>query len=229
MHFSPSWSTVKRYVFSNPQSGRRGLGCAGANIPTSGLKRSWLALFSEGRRGDLRAIWDTLQDVGFWTVVFQRDRFDNFLRVNGEEEWTRLESCLNLTEEERKAKDEKQKENAREEVVEQGESPESLRVQFMIKANSFCLFANLLLSMLVLKDWVPIISYNTTNYLDNNQYDRRPKNAKVKNILWSHVSLQQFFLQLETPLSVAVTKVQRSFTRTSWFSFLRSSIPPSWT
>ena len=96
-------------------------GWAEASIPTSGLKRSWLALFSESHKegtgwGDLRAIWDTLQDVGFWTVVFQRDRFDNFLRVNGEEEWTRLESCLNLTEEERKAKDEKQKENAREEV-----------------------------------------------------------------------------------------------------------------
>ena len=49
---------------------------------------------AEGRRGDLRAIWDTLQDVGFWTVVFEKDRYDNFLHVNGEEEWDRLEKSL---------------------------------------------------------------------------------------------------------------------------------------
>ena len=52
---------------------------------------------AEGRREDLRAIWDTLDTVGFWTVVFQRDRYDNFLRVNGEVEWERLEQCLDLT------------------------------------------------------------------------------------------------------------------------------------
>ena len=49
---------------------------------------------TEGRRGDLKAIWDNLQDVGFWTVVFERDRYDNFLRVNGEVEWDRLEKSL---------------------------------------------------------------------------------------------------------------------------------------
>ena len=50
----------------------------------------------EGRREDLRAIWDTLQEVGFCTVVFERDRYDNFLHVNGEVEWDRLEKSLDL-------------------------------------------------------------------------------------------------------------------------------------
>ena len=50
----------------------------------------------EGRREDLRAIWNTLEEVGFWTVVFERDRYDNFLRVNGEVEWDRLEKSLDL-------------------------------------------------------------------------------------------------------------------------------------
>ena len=55
---------------------------------------------AEGRRGDLRAIWETLQDVSFWTMVFQTERYDNFLYVNGEEEWDRLEEFLDLDKEE---------------------------------------------------------------------------------------------------------------------------------
>ena len=49
-----------------------------------------------------------LQSKPFSSTFFSR-------RKNGEEEWTRLENCLNLTEEEREAKDEKQ-EKARREV-----------------------------------------------------------------------------------------------------------------
>ena len=55
---------------------------------------------AEGRRGDLRAIWETLQDVSFWTMVFQTERYDNFLYVNGEEDWARLEKYLDLDKEE---------------------------------------------------------------------------------------------------------------------------------
>ena len=103
---------LPRDLFSNPQSGRRGwsrgLECPEASIPTASSKKSWLALFSEshkeghaeGRRGDLRAIWETLQDVSFWTMVFQTERYDNFLYVNGEEEWDRLEEFLDLDKEE---------------------------------------------------------------------------------------------------------------------------------
>ena len=40
----------------------------------------------------MRAIWDTLQDVSFWTMVF--------LYVNGEEEWDRLEKYPDLDKEE---------------------------------------------------------------------------------------------------------------------------------
>ena len=52
-------------------------------------------------------------------VDFQTNRYDNFLRVNREEEWDRLVQCLDLkTEEEREAKDEKQtkKQNDTEEL-----------------------------------------------------------------------------------------------------------------
>ena len=55
---------------------------------------------AKGRREDLRAIWDTLKAVGFWTVVLQTDRYNNFLRVNGEEEWDRLEKYPDLDKEE---------------------------------------------------------------------------------------------------------------------------------
>ena len=50
---------------------------------------------------------------------WQRDRYDNFLHVNREEEWDRLGKGLDLTEEERETKDEEQNKmrNDKEEVT----------------------------------------------------------------------------------------------------------------